>query len=91
MAQKSKNYLDSKDKGINTNECDIGSRIRILREAKGMTQEEFAAIVGYKSQSTIAKIESGERDLYLSTIVAIAKALDVSPIFLIGWDNEDEN
>lgn len=89
MTQKSKNYLDSEDKGVNTNEYAIGDRIRILREAKGMTQEELATIVGYKSRSTIAKIESGERDPYLTKVAAIAKALDVSPIFLIGWEDED--
>ena len=38
----------------------IGERIYKLRTEKGMTQDELAHAVGYKSRSTIAKIEAGE-------------------------------
>ena len=41
----------------------LGDRIRLRREELRMSQEELATRLGYKSRSTIAKIESGENDL----------------------------
>ena len=38
---------------------DIGKRIRRRREELGMTQEELADKLHYKSKTTIAKIENG--------------------------------
>lgn len=67
----------------------FGERIYKLRTDKGMTQDELAISVGYKSRSTIAKIESGEREPHQSMIVALAKALNVSPAFLMGWEENN--
>lgn len=61
-------------------------RIRRRREELDMSQDELAKILGYKSRSTIAKIESGENDITQSKIVAFAKALNVSPAYLTGWE-----
>ncbi len=70
----------------------IGEKIYKLRTEKGMTQDELALAVGYKSRSTIAKIESGERDPYQSMVVALAKALGTTPSYLMGWENkQNEN
>jgi transcriptional regulator with XRE-family HTH domain len=44
-----------------------------------MTQEELAKKVGYKSRSTINKIELDINDVSESKLVKIAKALDCSP------------
>jgi transcriptional regulator with XRE-family HTH domain len=52
-----------------------------------MSQEELAKRLGYKSRSTIAKIESGENDITQSKIVAFAKALGVKPGYLMGWED----
>ena len=60
----------------------FGERVLALRTEKGMTQDELALAVGYKSRSTIAKIESGERDPHQSMIATIAKALDTTPAYL---------
>ena len=54
-----------------------------------MTQDELAHAVGYKSRSTIAKIESGQRDVSQSKIVAFAKALNTSTSVLMGNDKDD--
>ena len=35
---------------------EIGERIKVKREQAGMTQEELASKLGYKSKTTIAKI-----------------------------------
>jgi repressor LexA len=39
----------------------IGERIARYREKCGMSQEELAQLLGYKSKSTINKIEKGNR------------------------------
>lgn len=65
---------------------DIGKRIRDLRESLGMTQEELAHKVGYKSRVSINKIEL-QRDIPIKKVVPIAKALDVDPSVLMGWDD----
>ena len=36
--------------------------IKMLREEKGMSQDELAKLCGYTSRSSIAKIEKGEVD-----------------------------
>lgn len=68
---------------------DIGKRIRELREAKGMTQEELAKKCGYKSRVSINKIEL-ERDAPIKKLVPIALALGISPQELMGWTSDDE-
>ena len=49
-----------------------------------MTQQELAKELGYKSTSTIAKIESGENDIPQAKIAAFAAALDTTPAELMG-------
>lgn len=66
---------------------DIGKKIRELREAQGMTQEELAHKVGYKSRVSINKIEL-QRDIPLKKASAIATALGITPAELVGWDEE---
>lgn len=61
--------------------------IRRIREERGMSQDELAKLVGFKSRSSINKIELGVNDITQSKIVAIANALHVSPATLMGEDN----
>ncbi|WZL82646.1 helix-turn-helix transcriptional regulator [Vallitaleaceae bacterium 9-2] len=65
-------------------------RIKKLRKEKNITQEELAKKVGYKSRSTINKIESGLRDISQSQIILFANALSVTPAYLMGWEDEPE-
>lgn len=65
---------------------EIGRRIKQKREELGWSQEELANKVGYKSRSSINKIETDGRGLPQSKIVAFAKALNTTPAFLMGWD-----
>ena len=55
-----------------------------------MTQEDLALKMGYKSKSTINKIELGKNDIPQSKIVNFAKALDTTPSYIMGWDEEIE-
>lgn len=55
----------------------VGQRIKEAREAKGLTQEDLAAIVDL-SPTHVSVIERGLKVAKLDTFVAIANALDVS-------------
>lgn len=61
----------------------IGNIIKNRREELGMTQDELAIKVGYKSRSSINKIEVDGRDLPKSKLKLFAKALNISPYSLI--------
>lgn len=63
----------------------IGEIIAARRKELGLTQEELALRVGYKSKSTINKIELGINQLRQKKIVAFADALDTTPSYLMGW------
>lgn len=64
---------------------DIYDKIKKLREEKGMSQEELANKLGYKSKTSIHKIEQKLTDLPLSKVVEFAKALHTTPAYLMGW------
>ena len=57
----------------------VYDRIRQLRIANGLTQDELALAVGYTDRSSVAKIELGKVDLSLSKVAAIAQALHTTP------------
>ena len=63
-------------------------RIKKAREAKGMSQQELADKLGYKSRSSINKLEKEGRDIPRSQIVKLAEILDVTPAYLMCWDEE---
>ena len=63
----------------------IGDRIKKRREELNMSQEELAFKVGYKSRSSINKIEKNSYDLPASQIKPIADALETTPFYIMGW------
>jgi transcriptional regulator with XRE-family HTH domain len=81
----------------NNNSCNlnnnshIGINIRKQREKLGLTQEELAKRLGYKSKSTINKIEMGINDISQSKIKAFAEALDTSIAYLMDWHDDNTN
>jgi transcriptional regulator with XRE-family HTH domain len=56
---------------------DIGQRIKLLRQDRGMTQMELAAQLDI-SQSNLSAIERGARGVTVNQLVRIAKALGAS-------------
>lgn len=54
----------------------LGENIKQARMKAQISQDELAKRLGYKSRSTIAKIESGENDLTQKKVTAFAKALN---------------
>lgn len=61
----------------------FGRRVRLYREALGLTQEELAVKVGYvkgkNPSGTISKIERGCMEITQSKIVDLARALQIEP------------
>lgn len=61
----------------------IYKRIRLRREELGYSQDILAQKLGYKSRSSINKIESGTNDIPQSKIEEIAKALNTTPAIIM--------
>lgn len=70
----------------------IGERIKARREELGMTQQQLADRLGYKSKTSINKIEIGKNGIAQKKIVDFANALQTSIEYLMEMDNDtDEN
>lgn len=65
----------------------LGDRVRKKREEMNLSQEELAERLGYKSKTSIHKIEQGLTDLPVSKVKQLAKVLDVTAAYLMGWDH----
>ena len=59
--------------------------IKKARKEKGLTQSDLASMLGVK-RSVISKYENGSIEPSLTQIEKIAELLDVTPSFLIGYD-----
>lgn len=68
----------------------MGERIKAARLKKGYSQTELAELLGYKSRSSINKIEVEGRDIPRSSIVKFAQVLGVTPSYLMGWNDEQK-
>ena len=69
----------------------VADRIKNMREAAGLTQEELAKRVGYKDKTSISKIENSGDEISLKKVKKIASALSVSFPSLMGWDSSPNN
>ena len=67
---------------------ELYKRIKHRREELNMTQDALAKKVGYKSRTSIHKIELGMTDLPQSKIMEIADALATTPEYLMGWTSK---
>ena len=63
----------------------IGEKIKLLREKKGFTQKEIAEHLNI-SQSTYARIETGESNSWASYLERLCNLLNVSPSELFNTD-----
>ncbi len=61
----------------------LGTNVRRLRRARGLTQEELAEQAGLPT-TTVAKVEREELNATLWVLVALAVALDVTPGDLVA-------
>ena len=65
---------------------DIGENIRRMRKKRGLSQTQLAIKLGYKSKSSIAKIETGNGDVPRNKLPQFAEALNCSISYLTGWN-----
>src|SRR3984893_16138781 len=66
----------------------VRKRLRALRVAQGWSLEELAARAKV-SQSTLSRIENGQRRLALDQLVTLARALDTSLDQLVETATDD--
>ena len=67
----------------------VGERVKSLREKQGMTLEELGSKVGV-GKSTVRKWENGMiENMRRDKIAKLASALGVTPLYLMGWDNQN--
>jgi len=67
----------------------LASNMRRLRKAKDLSQEELADIANLH-RTYIGSVERSERNVTLSSLETIAKALDVSVIDLLTEDKSHD-
>ncbi len=65
----------------------VGLRIRERRLFLGLSQDQLAKKMGYRSRSTIAKIEAGENDISQTKMQVFAEVLQCSVAYLINGEN----
>lgn len=68
----------------------IGQRIKQRREELQMSQEELATKLGFKSRSSVNKIELDKQAPRQHMIKAIADALNTTVTYILGVDEEAE-
>ena len=69
---------------------DMSNKIKELRKARNMTLEDVGKIVGV-GKSTVRKWETGMiANMKRDKIAALARALDTTPAYLMGWEEEQK-
>lgn len=82
-----------KKKTVEKRKLTFGEKVRAVRKKKGITQVEFAKIIGV-TQRVVSYYENSSENPSIALVDKIAKALAVSPKTLLNFNdtiaNEDE-
>jgi transcriptional regulator with XRE-family HTH domain len=62
--------------------AELGRRIRVVRESRGLTQEALASLISL-TRTSITNIEKGRQKLLVHTLIDIAVALKATPESLL--------
>lgn len=65
----------------------VGRNLRAYREARGLSQEAFAEVVGVH-RTYMGGLERGERNLTLRSVERIAEQIEVDPVALMREASE---
>lgn len=80
---------DSTPLTLNSVDMHIGSRVRIRRTSRGVSEQELSKLLGIE-RSNLAAYETGEQRITASLLFRIAKVLDVrADYFFRGYKGED--
>lgn len=70
---------------------DTGERIKALRKARGMTQEELGNVIGVQ-KAAIQKYEKGTvRNIKRDSLIKLAQFFNTTPEYLLGWSDMPSN
>jgi transcriptional regulator with XRE-family HTH domain len=75
--------MKSKTKSTNSDDIEVGQRIRARRMAKGMSQTELGEMLGVTFQQ-VQKYEKGINRVGAGRLVRVAEALDAPITFFFG-------
>jgi transcriptional regulator with XRE-family HTH domain len=64
----------------------VGRNLRAYREARELTQEAFADLIGFH-RTYVGGLERGERNLSLKAVERIASDLGLDPLSLLAPPN----
>ncbi|NPV52169.1 MAG: helix-turn-helix domain-containing protein [Firmicutes bacterium] len=81
--------LDTRDEILDTREAssDLGTRLRELRMARGLRQEDVAAVIGVTPEA-IGMYENGKREPKGEILVALADFFSVPVDYLLGREKK---
>ena len=68
----------------------VGRNLRAYREARGLSQEAFADVLGVH-RTYMGAIERGERNLTLRSVERIVGRLDLDPLILLTESAETKD
>ena len=60
----------------------VGQNVKRIRQAKGLTQEQFSDLSGF-SQQYVSSLENGRRNPTVITLYELARSLGSQPIDLL--------
>lgn len=69
----------------------VGQRIKRRREELGYSQEHLGNLLGYKSRSTVNKIELGVNNITGHKLANMARALNTTVDYLVGNTSYSSN
>lgn len=72
---------------MDSDNSEIGRRIRLIRTLRGIKQNNIADAL-HLTQSQYSNIENGKSKLDWHTIKEIAKVFDIDPILLLSFDEK---
>ena len=84
------NDINEETESILEQEVEDINIIKRFREEQGLSQEQLAELVGYKTKKKIEEIEEGISSIPISKISKFVKALKVSKEVLLENNNEDK-
>lgn len=81
-------YPDTGDVAVEVTYVSFGDRLRAIRKEKGMSQDEFAKLLG-TSKQVLSRYEIGQRIPKITQVQEYAKRLNVSADYLMGDSAEE--
>lgn len=83
-----KEYPDTEAVTVDVAYVTFGDRLRAIRKEKGMSQDEFAKLLG-TSKQVLSRYEIGQRIPKITQVQEYAKKLNVSADYLMGDSAEE--